>query len=369
MNEKINIEVTTKGITVYADGVKVAETSFAAEEKDNSATYDFRSWQPQVTTTRLTEPLVTWAALKNISENKATINWPQNCSIDYEGRLHLKIKQETVKIGSTEKPYTTGLVYSQKIFGKGRTDITAIMEADKDIKETIWATTSPMVDPDTGLKYLYEFDIVEYTSADTGAKNTSRGLWVWQENQQSVSDKKLPYIYELPKTSLHGGWWYWTGSAWKQSTLYPVYVNGNRLKGTNGKFYFITNSERGKDFSSNDLTWIREDGVEGKGLDGNKYFVVDGSKAIGGAEKTTFLDGKTTIAGRHTWSVVVEDDYIAYECDGKEYYRIDNKALAPCVIRDGLTLNLIFSTVHIAGAAFTKEHELVIESVKYTPKE
>ena len=141
--------------------------------------------------------------------------------------------------------------------------------------------------------------------------------------------------------------------------------NGNRFKGTNGKYYFVTNTERGQYIKSEDLTWIREDGVEGKGLDGNKYFTTEKTDPIGGgAVKSQFLDGKTKIAGWHTWSIVMEKTYIAYLCDGVEYWRSPE----PLTLPDDLTYTLIFATNSITDR-YTGEHTMQVESVTFTPKQ
>ena len=356
--------ITPKTITISMEGGEEPEPT--PEPQPKSITYTFDKWQPQVTHSRLTEPKTTWAVLYGLSENRLSINSPQNVT-NPEGILTLWNKRETATIGEESKAFTTACVYSQQIFGKGRIDIRANLAYAMDTKNSIWATTSPMTDMRTGLKYLFEFDIVEFSPADTGRNNTSRGLWVWQENRQSVDpDARLPYIDLAAKTSLSPGRWWWTGKAWYQWALYPVCINGNRFKGTNGKYYFVTNRERGVNIDSQNLTWVREDGVEGKGLDGNKYFVAD-SCPIGGAIKSTFLDGQTPVDGWHTWSVIVEDDYLAYECDGKEYYRITNEDLHGLIIQEGITFNLIFTNPHLNVQNVSGMQKMEIESVRYTP--
>lgn len=379
MRQELRFFRSEKAIEIEADGKVIATLPMITtpepepESKPEPAPEpkaigcDFKTWNPQVTKSRLVEPTMdTWAVLHGVSENRQSINSPENVS-NPEGILTLWNRQKTAVIEGETMTFTTACVYSQKLFGKGRIDIRANLACAMDTKNTIWATTSPMTDPRSGLKYLFEFDIVEYTPADTGRNNTSRGLWVWQDNKQSVDPAtRLPYIDFAEKTSYSPGRWWWTGKAWYQWTLCPVCINGNRLRGTNGKYYFVTNRGRGVNIDSQDLTWVREDGVEGKGLDGNKYFVAD-SIPIGGAVKSTFLDGKTPVGGWHTWSVIVEDDHIAYECDGREYYRITNEDLHGLIIQDGISFNLIFTNPHLNVQNVTGEQKMEIEKVTYTP--
>lgn len=378
--KKLEISISKDGIKVMSDGQElltpknISITMEGEEEQPEptpepqpkSVGYTFGEWNPQVTHTRLTEPSGDWAVLNSISENGRSVHLPANVS-NLGGILSLNIRKQTAKYGKEEKPFTTGLAYSRKMFGLGRVDVVASLDFAKDIKNSIWLTTSAFQTEETGkLKQLIECDVVEYTCADTGQYNTSRGMWLWQENQQSVSEDKLPHIDFKTKTSLSGGSWWWdkTNNGWYQWKLYPVCRNGNRLKGTNGKYYFITNTERGKVINSADLEWVREDGVEGKGLDGNKYFVAEPTDPIGGgAVKSQFLDGKTKIAGWHKWSIVMEKTFIAYLCDDREYWR----SIEPLQLPDDLTYTLIFATANVSDN-YTGEHSLLVESVTFTPK-
>ena len=384
--KKLEISITKNGIKVIGDGQELLTTKAISitmdgeEEKPQptpeptpeptpkSEVYTFDAWNPQVTHTRLTEPKGDWAVLHCISENQKSVHLPQNVQ-SVGDMLVLTVKPQSAKYGDAEKAYTSGLAYSRRMFGKGRLDVRANLSGDKAVKNSIWVTTSAMTDKETGLRYLYEWDWVEYTPADTGSNNTSRGMWMWQENAQSVSDKALPYIFPDKGYSLSGGCWYWTGKAWTQTKLYNIYRNGNRLKGRpSGRTYYITNTERGKEIDSADLRWIRDDGKIGQGLDGNQWFVVTDREPLGlGADKSQFLDGKTSISGWHIWSLIVDDDYIAYLCDGKEYWRITNDQLHELTIQDDITFNVIFAT-NVIGTP-KGNVEMQVDYVKFTPKE
>ena len=374
MRQELKFFRTAHSIEIEAEGQVIATIPMAEQPQPapeptpepQSEVYTFDKWNPQVTHTRLTEPKTMWAVLNMVSENGRSIDLPANVT-NKDGILNLAIKKQTASYNGTEKPYTTGKGYSKKMWGLGRVDIVANLCYAPDIKNSIWLTTSAFTTRDTGkLKQLIECDVVEYTPADTGEFNTSRGMWLWQENKQSVSADRLPIIDLKTKTSLSGGSWWWDKghNAWYQWKLYPVCRNGNRLKGTNGKYYFITNTERGTYIPSTELTWIREDGVEGKGLDGNKYFVAEPTDPIGGgAVKSQFLDGKTKIAGWHTWSIIMEKTYIAYLCDDVEYWRSPE----PLNLPDDITYNLIFATNNVTDK-YTGEHTMQVESVTYTPQ-
>lgn len=359
--------ITPKAISITMEGEEDEPQPEPTPDADVIYFDDFNDWNPEVTHTRLAEPSKDWAVLNNISENKKSVLLPSNVQ-SVDGMLVLSVKKQTAKYGKEEKPFTSGLVYTKNMFTKGRIDVRANLCGDKTVKNSIWTTTSAMTDPKTGLKYLYEFDIIEYTPAHTGEFNSSRGMWMWQENQQSVSPDKLPYNYPDEGYSLSGGSWYWTGKAWKQSTTYPIYLNGNRLKGhPSGRMYYITNTERGKEIDSADLTWVRDDGVQGKGLDGNQWFLVTNPEPLGGgATYDTFLDGKTSISGWHVWSLVVDDDYIAFLCDDKEYWRITNDQLHGLTIQDGITFNVIFATNVIGDVKSTQEMQ--VDYIRFVPK-
>lgn len=380
--KKLEITISKDGIKVMGDGKeliapKAVTITMEGEEEqptpepepDDKVVYldDFNTFRPEILHTRLKQPSKDWAVLNNIAENQKSINMPANaqCVADM---LVLSVKPETAKYGSVEKSCTSATVYSKDMFGKGRLNVRANLNSSRTTKNSIWATTSPMVDEATGLKYLYEFDIIEYTPAATGDYNSSRGMWCWQENQQSVSVDALPYNNLENKTSLSPGSWYWDGKGWTLSKVYVVEWNGNRLKGTNGMLYFITNKQRGVSIPSQDLEWIREDGISGKGLDGNKYFVVTEHEPIGkGAVKDQFIDGNKKMAGWHIWSLVVDDDFIAYECDGREYWRITNDQLHGLTIKDNIQFNVIFAASLVGS--LKEAEEMQIDYVQFVPKD
>lgn len=369
MRQELRFFRTGHSIEIEAEGQVIASIPMAEEQpqpapepepQPKSEVYTFGEWNPQVTHTRLAEPKTMWAVLHSLSENQKSVHLPQN--VQSVGDMLV------LKYGDAEKAYTSGLAYSRRMFRKGRLDVRANLSGDKAVKNSIWVTTSAMTDKATGLRYLYELDCVEYTPADTGKDNTSRGMWMWQDNAQSVSDKALPYIFPDKGYSLSGGCWWWTGKAWTQGKQYNIYRNGNRLKGhPSGRTYYITNPERGKEIDSADLMWIRDDGKIGQGLDGNQWFVVTEREPYGGgAVKSQFLDGKTSISGWHIWSLIVDDDYIAYLCDDKEYWRITNDQLHELTIQDDITFNVIFAT-NVIGAP-KGNVEMQVDYVKFTPK-
>lgn len=118
--------------------------------------------------------------------------------------IYIYIKPETITVKNVEYPAKGCLVYSKKMFPNGRIDIRAKMMHGTYSKSTFWATSSTMnrlltmaaVDSNNviieGLsrtfKYLYEFDVVEYTPSNPseGDYGTNRAMWTWQENKQSI---------------------------------------------------------------------------------------------------------------------------------------------------------------------------------------
>lgn len=331
--------------------------------------YGFSDWHPTVINTRLREPKGNWAVLHNIAENQKSVNVPANAYVE-DGVLHLAVSRQGARYGSTEKAFSSATVQSAKrCFGLGRTTVVAnLPKSGKMCKFSIWLTTSPFHDRFDSVSHInmqsIEIDAVEWTEADTGDYNTSRGMWWWHENKESVSDNRLPHINLEKKESVSGGSWWWGGKGWYQWAMYPICRNGNRLKGTNLKYYFVTNTERGKSVASADLEWIREDGVTGKGLDGNKYFTASPTDAKGGgADKSAFFDGKTPISGWHEWTIVVEREYIALECDGQEYWRSKEKMELP----EDLGFNLIFAA-SLTNEKFQGECAMQVREVRYAPK-
>jgi hypothetical protein len=63
----------------------------------------------------------------------------------------------------------------------------------------------------------------------------------------------------------------------------------------------------------------------------------------------------------------VDDDYIAYLCDNKEYWRITNDQLHELTIQDDITFNVIFAT-NVIGTP-KGNVEMQVDYVKFTPKE
>lgn len=185
---------------ILADGASIGKVMAYGElayEKGGGATpevYLFDDWNPEVTHTRNTEPKNMWAVSHNLSENKRSVLLPANVT-NPNGVLSLSIKKEAATYSGTTTAYTSGLVYSKKAFGLGRTDVIANLCWNKTIKNSIWLTTSAYTDASTGkLLKLHEHDVVEWACNDTKQYNTSRGMWMWQENKQSVGADRLPYI-------------------------------------------------------------------------------------------------------------------------------------------------------------------------------
>ncbi len=397
--KKIEISITREGVKVLGDGQELlkpktitlsmesdeeqataestksdeeqapAESTKNDEEPVGSIVYDFRDWHPAIINTRLREPVGNWGVLHNIAENKKSVNLPANAYAT-DGILHLAVSDTPASYGSTKKAFSSATVQSAKrCFGLGRTTVVANLPKSGNMcKFSIWLTTSPFHDDFDKVSHIdkqcIEVDAVEWTEADTGDFNTSRGMWFWHENKESVGDNRLPHINLEKKESVSGGSWWWNGVGWYQWPLYPICKNGNRLKGTNGKYYFVTNPERGITIDKAGLTWIREDGLAGKGLDGNRYFVAEPTDAKGGgADKSTFLDGKTPVYGWHEWTIIVEKEYIALECDGVEYWRSTEKMCLP----DDIRFNLIFAA-SVVNEDFKGEYTMKIKEVRYTPK-
>ena len=173
MRQELRFFRTAHSIEIEADGKVIATIPMCDKDEEQQVNEpdepkaiicDFKTWNPQVTKSRLVEPTMdTWAVLHGVSENRQSINSPENVS-NPEGILTLWNRQKTAVIEGETMTVTTACVYSQKLFGKGRIDIRANLACAMDTKNTIWATTSPMTDPRSGLKYLFEFDI----ALDTG---------------------------------------------------------------------------------------------------------------------------------------------------------------------------------------------------------
>lgn len=395
--KKITIQFGKNGMKVLGDGVEILspktfeltitggegdeitdvhegiddDQSEEPKEEDKAIYYeDFSNFDAEVSQNRLIDCKKDWAIYNAIAENNKSVHIPANVQVK-DGILNLFIRNVSAKYGAVEKPYTTGYVFSKQMFGKGQLDMRVNLCDDPTIKNTIWFTSSPMQSKHN-LRYLFELDLAEYTPAYTGKKNVSRGAWVWVYNPDSTDPKKkLPRNYPKEGYSLSPGSWYWSGkeNGWVLSNVYPIYLNGNRLKGyPNNKLYYITNTERNVAVNSSKLTWIREDGVEGVGLDGNQYFVVTEREAIGkGANITQFLDGDTNIGGWHTWTLVVDDDFIAFLCDGKEYWKITNDELHDFPIQDGIQFKVIFATTAMGN--LKKEQVMQVDWVRFTPQE
>lgn len=347
----------------------------------------FDTFDPEMSSSRLVEPTSRYAVLNNtLSENKRSFNIGSAAVAD-NGILQLKTFPQENTIGGTTKQYVTSLVFSQKMFSTGRLDIRAKFVAKNSIKCSIWATTTPIIEPLTGLKYVFEFDVVEYQKRYFGINNTSRGMWTWQANSQSASAAtRLPYSYTDPDTGVVHYYTYdsWTWSnpnnAWIWADIGRVNHDGNILVGhNNGKRYRITNTERGVYVNSADLTWEREDGVTGTGLDGNTYFSIPSSRgAIGGGEvTTTLLNNTIDMRDWHVWSIVLGENYVAYECDGEEYWRKTNSDLFKCIVTEDTMFNIIFSIPNVqdptneidstTGEVDDGIGNMEVDWIKYTP--
>lgn len=359
---------------ILADGASIGKVMAYGElayEKGGGVTpevYLFDDWNPEVTHTRNTEPKNMWAVSHNLSENKRSVLLPANVT-NPNGVLSLSIKKEAATYSGTTTAYTSGLVYSKKAFGLGRTDVIANLCWNKTIKNSIWLTTSAYTDASTGkLLKLHEHDVVEWTCNDTKQYNTSRGMWMWQENKQSVGADRLPYIDFEKKTSLSPGSWWAVGNtgSFYQWTFYPVCRNGNRLYGkTTKKYYFLTDRTRGVSIPGSELNWICEDGRTGTGMDGNSEFWAGKTDAIGGgAVKSQFLDGTTPISGWHKWSIVMDNSYVAYLCDDREYWRSPE----PLYMPDDIKFSLIFATNNMAEDTSGGTYTMQVRSVTFTPK-
>lgn len=184
MRQELRFYRTDKAIEIEADGQVIAtlpmietpqpEPTPEPEPQPKSITYTFGEWQPQVTHTRLTEPKTPWAVLNSLSENKRSIHLPANVT-NPKGILSLTMKKQTASYNGTEKPYTSGVAYSAKMFGLGRVDVRANLQFALDFKNSIWLTTSAFTTRETGkLKQLIECDVVEYTPADTRVQHRKR---------------------------------------------------------------------------------------------------------------------------------------------------------------------------------------------------
>ena len=224
--------------------------------------------------------------------------------------LYIYLKPENITVGSKTYPCKACLLYSKKMFGQGQIDIKAKMMHLNNAKSTIWGTSAVMnrelstlnvnknkttnnftEGPKRTFKYLYEFDVCEYTPSDAsqGDYGTNRAIWVWQENKQSIlygsaAEKNDPWVRvdvedNLTTDGLKHGWqnnmisytglqseidplpWlffgedgephslsagFWnpqgaTGN-WYLGYYYMICYDGNKLKGhKTGCYYFIKN--------------------------------------------------------------------------------------------------------------------------------
>lgn len=155
-----------------------------------------------------------WSWWNNVSENETSHHTRECVKIENRSEtsggesipsICVYIKPETITVGSRTFPAKTCVVYSRKLFPKGRIDIRANMMEGEYLKNSIWALSSTMsralptvvVDPSTNkftagpgrtLNYLYEFDVVEYTPGNPveGTYGTNRAMWTWQANRQSL---------------------------------------------------------------------------------------------------------------------------------------------------------------------------------------
>ena len=151
----------------------------------------------------------------------------------------------------------TCLVYSRKMFPRGRIDIRANMMEDVNQKNTIWALSTTMnrtlnrvvVDPlnhtftagpERTIKYSYEFDVVEYTPANAGegTYGTNRAMWCWQQNKQSL---------------LHGSTNPWARiEILKDSEGNPIRTSDDKLQGWVDTFF----TNKGTEADIDPLPWL-----------------------------------------------------------------------------------------------------------------
>lgn len=318
---------------------------------------DFDAFAPEQSQNRLVEPTTSaYGILHNTDDNSSRLWFLQSATTLEDGILKPSTRPKSQ--GETfNRNYVASLVYSKKMFEKGRLDIRAKFTAKNSVKCSLWCMTTPATESLTNLSYVHEYDIVEYKKDSFGLHNTSRGMWTWQANEQSkVPATRLPFSYTDPDTGVVHYYtydsWTWNGSqnGWVWANTGRVFRDGNILVGhENRKRYKITNTDRGVVINSSNLTWEREDGATGTGLDGNTYFDVPSTRVkIGGGEVTSaLLNGTIDMRGWHTWSIVFGGDYVAYQCDGQEYYRQTNDHLCGCVITDDMKFSIIFSVINV----------------------
>jgi hypothetical protein len=327
---------------------------------------NFDTFKPELSTNRLVEPTTSnYGILHNTDNNSNRLWFLSSATTLDKGILKLSTRPKN-QDETFNRNYVASFVYSKKMFSKGKLDIRAKFTAKDSVKCSLWCMTTPATESITNLKYVHEYDIVEYMKKNQGIYNTSRGMWTWQENAQSiVPAEKLPKIFVDPtdgkKHSYSYSSWDYDMSInkWIRYNNIRVIYDGNALKGNKtGKYYFVTNSEYGVGLDYSELTWIDEDGNTGTGFyyDGEEpktqitdteFWRPSTRKAIGGGEDTSILlDGTVDMREWHTWSIVFGEDYVAYQCDGQEYWRKTNNDLYRCVITDDMKFSIIFSVIN-----------------------
>lgn len=359
----------------------------------------FGAFDPELSTDRNNPPETkTYAILHNTDGNSSKCWFLSSATTAENGVLKLSTRPK--KQGETfNKDYVASLVYSKKMFGegKGKLDIRAKFTAKNSVKCSLWCMTTSGTDSLTDFKYVHEYDIIEYMKKNQGLYNTSRGMWTWQEHDQSlIPAKKLPIIFVDPTDNKKHSYSYssWdydvTKGKWIHYNNTRVIYDGNALKGNKtGKYYFITNSVYGIGLDYSELTWIDEDGNTGTGFyyDGEEpknqitdteFWKPSTRASIGGGEVTsTLLDGTIDMREWHTWSIVFADDYVAYQCDGQEYWRKSNDNLYRCVITEDMLFNIIFSVTNVndptnetdtdTGEVDDGKGTMEIDWIKYMP--
>ena len=358
---------------------------------------NFDTFEPELSTNRLVEPTTSNYGILDNTDNNNNKQWflASATTLD-EGILKLSTRPKN-QDETFNRNYVASFVYSKKMFGKGKLDIRAKFTAKDSVKCSLWCMTTSGTDSLTDFKYVHEYDIVEYKKKNQGLYNTSRGMWTWHEHDQSlIPAKKLPIIFVDPtdnkKHSYSYSSWYWNASKqkWVRDNNTRVVYDGNALKGKEtSKYYFVTNTGYGVELDYSELTWIDEDGNTGTGFyyDGEepKTRITDTEfwspatrKAIGGGEVTsTLLDGSIDMREWHTWSIVFGEDYVAYQCDGQEYWRKTNNDLYRCVITDDMKFSIIFSVINandptnetdaITGEVDDGKGTLEVDWIKFTP--
>lgn len=347
-----------KAILAGIEGNALYLGSTLVWQRDSGIIEDnFDTFEPELSTNRLVEPTTSnYGILDNTDNNNSRLWFLSSATTLNDGILKPSTRPKN-QDETFNRNYVASFVYSKKMFGKGKLDIRAKFTAKDSVKCSLWCMTTTATESATNLKYVHEYDIVEYRKDKQGLYNTSRGMWTWQANEQSREPStRLPFSYTDLDTDIvhyytYDSWvWDASQSGWVWLNIGRVNRDGNILVGhNNGKRYKITNTDRGVVINSSNLTWEREDGVTGTGLDSNDYFSVPSTRAqIGGGEVTsTLLDGTVDMREWHTWSIVFGEDYVAYQCDGQEYWRKANDNLYNCVITDDMLFSIIFSVINV----------------------